>query len=70
MQDFRVGQKVFVNSGANIDCSGIGVIVKVDKEYCYQPCIRVRFKETGDAAWVYKMPTRDFNVQILGDDAE
>lgn len=67
---FKVGDKVFIESGANVDsCNGkIGQVSRVDDNHQYQPCIEVALENDPDSrVWCYPEPPRgiQFNVKVI-----
>jgi hypothetical protein len=75
-QEFKVGQKVKVNSGWNIselvkNCTGAtGIVTEIDctAQIALTPCIWVEVNDEY-AGWVYPLPDegRAFDVEILED---
>lgn len=70
-QEFKVGQKVRVIEGYNIEHTpkegtdeNVGNVVSVDTEYKHQPCIAVQF-DSFLHIWIYPEGERKFNVEIL-----
>lgn len=75
-QEFKIGQRVRVISGANAfkkEIHGyIATIVEVDKEYHIQPCIGVqkdedKTEEDGVVYQIYNQENNPFNVEIIED---
>jgi transcription antitermination factor NusG len=68
-QEYKVGQRVIVHSGANNGNhdKGKGEITRVDTDYRIQPCIRVKFDNTECDIWCYEEHSRKFHVEILSD---
>lgn len=65
-QEFKVGQRVLVRSGANLPwhCNKTGVIIEVDEKSPYQPNIKVLFDD-GAKVHCYPIGSIDFDVEAL-----
>lgn len=65
-KEYKVGQRVKVISGANIEeyNGKEGIIYDIDLESITQPNIKVRF-EGNENIWCYSSDIYDFNVEIL-----
>ena len=68
-QQFNVGDMVIVHSGANMEGTGTfsGIIMEVDKQYAFQPCILVSHPDQVLGMYCYPYPGRGnkFNVEII-----